>query len=64
MNFAYKYLFHAVGIFNMPYLRSKSCYGFLSPLKMRRPRPGLNPQILGVLVSTITTRPPRMTNTE
>jgi hypothetical protein len=40
-------------------LRRKSCYGFLSPLKIHRPRPGLNPRTLAPVVSTLTTRPPR-----
>jgi hypothetical protein len=30
-----------------------SCYGFLSPLKIHRPRPGLNPLILAVIVITL-----------
>jgi hypothetical protein len=33
-------------------LRRKSCFGFLSSLRIHRPRPGLNP------ASTIVTRPP------
>jgi hypothetical protein len=37
-------------------LRRKWCYGFLSPLKIHRPRPGLNPRTLGPVAST---RPPR-----
>jgi hypothetical protein len=36
-----------------------SCYGFLSPIKIHRPRPGLNPRTLGPVASTLTTRPPR-----
>jgi hypothetical protein len=31
------------------------------PLKIHRPRPGLNPRILGPVASTITTRLPRAT---
>jgi hypothetical protein len=31
----------------------KSCYGFLSPLKIHCPRPGLNPQTLGAVASTL-----------
>jgi hypothetical protein len=42
-------------------LRKESCYGLLSPLKIHRPRPGLNPQILGPMASPITTRWPRPT---
>jgi hypothetical protein len=30
-----------------------SCYGFLSALKIHRPRPGLNPRILAVIVITL-----------
>jgi hypothetical protein len=33
--------------------RRKSCYGFLSPLKIHRPRPGLNPRTLGPVASTL-----------
>jgi hypothetical protein len=33
-------------------LRRKLCYGFLSPLKIHWPRPGLNPQTLGPVAST------------
>jgi hypothetical protein len=36
-----------------------TCYGFLSPLKIHRPRPGLNPR---PVASTLTTSPPRATN--
>jgi hypothetical protein len=37
-------------------LRRKLCYGFLSPLKIHRPRPGLNPRtIKGILVINIIT---------
>jgi hypothetical protein len=42
-------------------LQRKSCYGFLSPLKIHRPRPGINPRTLGPMASTITTRPPTVT---
>jgi hypothetical protein len=42
-------------------LRRKSCYGFLSPLKIDCPQLSLNPKTLGPLASTITTRPPRLT---
>jgi hypothetical protein len=42
-------------------LRRKSCYGYLSSLKIHRPRPGMNPRNLGPMTSTITTRPPRTT---
>jgi hypothetical protein len=34
---------------------------FISLLKIHRPWPGLNPQTLVPMVSTITTRPPRLT---
>jgi hypothetical protein len=34
--------------------RRKPCYGLLSPLKVHRPLPGLNPQILGTVANTIT----------
>jgi hypothetical protein len=34
-------------------LRRKSCYGFLSPLKIHRPRPGLNPRTVSPVVSTL-----------
>jgi hypothetical protein len=37
-------------------LRTKSCCG-LSPLKIYRPRSGLNPQTLGPMASTLTTIP-------
>jgi hypothetical protein len=42
-------------------LRRKSCYGFLPPLKIWRPRSDSNPRIFGPVASTITTRPPRAT---
>jgi hypothetical protein len=41
--------------------RRKSCYGFLSLLKIHRPWPSFNPRTLGPIASTITTRPPRTT---
>jgi hypothetical protein len=34
-------------------LRRKSCYGFLSPLRIYRPRTGLNPRTLGPVASTL-----------
>jgi hypothetical protein len=40
-------------------ITTKLCYGFLSPLKIHRPQPGLNPRILGLMTSTTT--PPRAT---
>jgi hypothetical protein len=43
-------------------LRRMLCYGFLSPLKINHPRPGLNPRTLGPLASTITTRLLRQTS--
>jgi hypothetical protein len=39
----------------------KSCYGFLSPLKIHHPRPGLNSRTSSRMASMITTRQPRMT---
>jgi hypothetical protein len=42
-------------------LRRKSCCGFLSPLKIHRPRPSLNPRTLGPMTSTIIIKPPRAT---
>jgi hypothetical protein len=44
-------------------LRRKWCSGFLSPLKIQRPRSGLNPRTLGPVASTLTTSPPRSTYT-
>jgi hypothetical protein len=41
-------------------LPRKSCDWFLSPLKMRRPRPGWTPRTLGPVVSTLTTMPSRV----
>jgi hypothetical protein len=34
-------------------LRRKLCYGFLSPLKIYRPRPGLNPRTLFICLESI-----------
>jgi hypothetical protein len=48
----------ADGLF--PFLR-KSCYGFVSPLKIHRPQPSFNPRTLGPTANTITTRPTRTT---
>jgi hypothetical protein len=42
-------------------LRRKWCSGFLSPLKIHRPRSGSNPRTLGPVASTLTTSPPRST---
>jgi hypothetical protein len=42
-------------------LRRKSCYGFLSPLKVHHPRHGLNSRTLGRMANTVSTRPPRTT---
>jgi hypothetical protein len=39
-------------------LRRESCCGFLSSLRIHRPRPGFNPRTLGPVASTLTTRPP------
>jgi hypothetical protein len=35
-------------------VRRKSCYRFLSPVKIYRSRPGFNPRTLGPMASTIT----------
>jgi hypothetical protein len=56
--------FMLVRFFYMPYiyymgpmallpLRRKLCYGFLSPLKIHHPLPGLNPRTLGPVPSTL-----------
>jgi hypothetical protein len=42
-------------------LRRKWKSGFLSPLKIHRPRSGSNPRTLGPVASTLTTSPPRTT---
>jgi hypothetical protein len=42
-------------------LRREWCSGFLSPLKIHRPRSGSNPRTLGPVPSTLTTSPPRAT---
>jgi hypothetical protein len=42
-------------------LRRKACCGFLLPLKLHRPRPGLNPRTLRPMASTLTVAPPRTT---
>jgi hypothetical protein len=42
-------------------LQRKSCYRFLSPLKIHCPRLCLNIWILGPMASTVATRPPRLT---
>jgi hypothetical protein len=50
---------HAVKSYNMrptallP-LRRNACCGFLSTLKVHRPRPGLNPQTVDLMASTLT----------
>jgi hypothetical protein len=55
----YRVILHAIKSYDMgptalfP-LRRKSCDGFLSPLKIHRSRPGLNPRTLGPMASTIT----------
>jgi hypothetical protein len=43
-------------------LRRNSCCRFLPPLKIHRPRQGLNPRTFGPIASTKTTRPPRTTH--
>jgi hypothetical protein len=45
----------------LPPLR-KACCRFLLPLKIHRPRLGLNPKTLGATASKLTTRPLRTTN--
>jgi hypothetical protein len=58
------FFLHVVKSFNMgppdllP-LQRKSCCEFVSPLEIHRP--GLNPQTLGPIASTLTTIPPRTT---
>jgi hypothetical protein len=60
-----KVLLHAVnlrhGTYGFTSLRRKQCSGFLSPLKIHRPRSGSNPRTLGPVASTLTTSPPRST---
>jgi hypothetical protein len=41
--------------------RRKACCEFLSPLKLHRPRPCLNPGSLGPMASTVTVTLPRTT---
>jgi hypothetical protein len=65
LNFAYEValscsvgFFYAVKSYDMgptallPF-RRKSCFGFLLPLKIHRPWPGLNPRILGPMAITL-----------
>jgi hypothetical protein len=40
----------------------KVCYGFLSPLKIHRPRPGLDPRILGPITNNLSTYFPEHTS--
>jgi hypothetical protein len=42
-------------------LPRKWCCRFLSPLKINRPRPSLNPRILGPTASMLTTKPSKAT---
>jgi hypothetical protein len=49
--------YNGVGLTALLRLRRKSCYGFLSPLKIQLSRPGLSPLTLGPMSNT--TRPPR-----
>jgi hypothetical protein len=58
VRFFYMPFFFDMGQTNLLPLRRKSCYGFLSPLKIHRPLPGLNPRTSG---KHATTRPPRVT---
>jgi hypothetical protein len=73
VNFAYKHLFHAVGIFKLKTWGGGDGFTsppkeivprFLSPLKIYRPRPGLNPRTFGPIASTVTTRSSRVTNSD
>jgi hypothetical protein len=52
---------HAVRFFYILRLRRKWCSGFLSLLKIHRPRSGSNPRNLGPVASMLTTSPPRST---
>jgi hypothetical protein len=47
-----------VGFFNMPQIYDIGPTDFIT-LKIHRPGPGLNPETLGPVASTLTTRPPR-----
>jgi hypothetical protein len=49
---------HYVGLMALLHPRTKSCYGFLLPLKINRSRPGLKPRNFGAMSSTITITPP------
>jgi hypothetical protein len=42
-------------------LPRKWCCRFISPLKINRPRPSLNPRILGPMASMLTTKPSKAT---
>jgi hypothetical protein len=64
---------YSTGIFNIPYnlatwcrrlilLRRKSCYGYVSRLKIHHSRLCLNPRTLGPVAHTMTTRPLITTN--
>jgi hypothetical protein len=55
-----KILRHGTDGFTPPPRRKVRC-GFLSPIKIRRPRPGLNPRTLRPMASTLTIRSPRTT---
>jgi hypothetical protein len=50
-----------LGLMALLPVRRKACCRMLLPLKILRPRLGLNPQALGPVPSTLTTRPLRKT---
>jgi hypothetical protein len=60
LNFAYETFLFMGPTASLP-LQRKWCSGFLSPLKIHRPRSGSNPRTLGPVASTLTTSPPRST---
>jgi hypothetical protein len=73
LNFAYQYLYHTwrdilhavksydMGLTSLLPLLRKACYGVLSPLKIHRCRPDLNPRTLGPVAIAITSRSPTTT---
>jgi hypothetical protein len=48
----------------LPLRRRKSCYRFLTPLKIHWLLPGLNPRTLGPMANTLTITPPRTTHND
>jgi hypothetical protein len=58
---ARKVLLHAANLRHGTSPPKEVVLRILSPLKIHRPQPGLNPRILGPVASTLTTRPPRTT---